>query len=251
MRASTNAALGLAAYSVFLIAKIPAAWIGAQLQATFPGRVAVTDASGTLWQGKARVQVSPGRGTVVTLDHVDWRFVPAPLLRGEIAFQVQAGITNFSGAARVARGFSAWRVESMKADGDASALATFVPLLGAWRPAGPVTLAIPEAVLRGQEARGELQLEWRDATTALSEVRPLGSYRATWKGETGPGRIEVATVRGPLRIIGKGTTTPGLRVAFSGEARGEGEQAKALEPLLDLMGPRRPDGARALELRLD
>ena len=39
-------------------------------------------------------------------------------------------------------------------------------------------------------------------------------------------------------------------MTFSGEARGEGANAAALEPLLNLMGPRRPDGARSIEVRI-
>jgi len=61
----------------------------------------------------------------------------------------------------------------------------------------------------------------------------------------------VTTIKGPLRVTGSGTASPSSGFTFKGEARGEGEAAKALEPLLDLMGPRRPDGARALELRLE
>ena len=39
-------------------------------------------------------------------------------------------------------------------------------------------------------------------------------------------------------------------ITFSGEARGQGANAAALEPLLNLMGPRRPDGARSIEVRI-
>ena len=63
--------------------------------------------------------------------------------------------------------------------------------------------------------------------------------------------LKVTTLEGPLRITGQGTLASPARLAFSGEARAEGDAAKALEPLLDLLGARRPDGARALEWRLN
>jgi len=47
-------------------------------------------------------------------------------------------------------------------------------------------------------------------------------------------------------VSGEGTLEALARFAFSGEARGEGPDAAALTPLLDLLGPRRPDGSRAL-----
>jgi len=61
----------------------------------------------------------------------------------------------------------------------------------------------------------------------------------------------VATVSGPLRIAAQGTLTTASGLSLSGDARGEGAAAAALEPLLNLIGPRRPDGARALEIRLN
>jgi general secretion pathway protein N len=94
--------------------------------------------------------------------------------------------------------------------------------------------------------RGEARAEWKDATLALSPVRPLGTYRAELRGAGGPAKLTVTTVDGALRISGDGTLTAPSRFAFSGEARGNGPQAQALEPLLDLLGPRRADGARAL-----
>jgi general secretion pathway protein N len=249
MRPAAYAGLGLAAYSAFLVATIPATWIGAQLQAALPGRIEVSDAQGTLWRGQARVSFAPSRNRV-SLDAVEWRFAPSRLFAGEIAFDARARGAGMEGTAQVAQGFTGWGVRSLKADGDASGLAIVVPILGAWRPAGPVTLSSPEIAIRGREARGSLDVEWRNASTALSEVRPLGSYSATWKAAGGPGKIEVTTIKGPLRVTGTGMTSASS-FTFSGEARGEGEAAKALEPLLDLMGPRRPDGARALELRLE
>ena len=250
MRIASFTALGLAAYSIFLLTKIPAAYVGAQMQSALPGRIEVTDAAGTLWHGKARVSFAASRNRV-TLDAVDWDFVPSRLFTGEVAFDARARGPGLQGAAQVAHGFTGWRVRALKADGDAAGLAIVVPILAAWRPAGPVAISAPEVAIRGREVKGSVELVWRDASTALSAVRPLGSYSATWRADSDPGTIEVTSLKGPLRVTGKGTTSPSTGFRFSGEARAEGEAAKALEPLLDLIGPRRADGARALELRLD
>jgi general secretion pathway protein N len=250
MRTTGYAALGLAAYSVFLVATIPAAWVGAQLQAALPGRVEVSNARGTLWRGEARVSFAPSRNRV-TLDALEWSFAPTRLFAGEVAFDSQARGRGLQAAAQIAQGFAGWRVRGLKADGDAAGLAIVVPIVAAWRPAGPIAISSPGIEIRGREVRGTMEAQWRDASTALSDVRPLGSYRATWKADGGPGKIEVTTLRGPLRVTGTGTTSASSGFTFNGDARGEGEAAKMLEPLLDLMGPRRPDGARALELRLE
>ena len=67
--------------------------------------------------------------------------------------------------------------------------------------------------------------------------------------DRGPANLTVTTVEGPLRIAGKGSFAPPSQLNFSGEARGDGPNAGALEPLLNLIGPRRADGSRAIELR--
>ena len=94
-----------------------------------------------------------------------------------------------------------------------------------------------------------VRLDVKGASTALSEVRPLGSYRADVVAEGAGARVNVATVEGPLRLSGQGRLEFPSRFAFTGEARGEGTNATALDPLLNLIGPARPDGARAIDWR--
>jgi general secretion pathway protein N len=59
--------------------------------------------------------------------------------------------------------------------------------------------------------------------------------------------VTLATLDGALRLAGTGTFTPPGALVFAGDARADGPSAAALEPLLNLLGPRRADGARTLE----
>jgi len=112
-----------------------------------------------------------------------------------------------------------------------------------------VTLEAPALAWDGRTARGAARAEWRDAGIALTDVRPLGSYRIEARGEGGPLQLAVTTLEGPLTVTGRGTFAPPAALAFSGEARAEGPGAAALEPLLNLLGPRRADGARTIDWR--
>ncbi len=78
---------------------------------------------------------------------------------------------------------------------------------------------------------------------------PLGSWRATAVAQDVSAKVSLATIEGPLRLAGGGTLSLPGRLEFSGEARAEPGRERDLEPLLDLLGPRRADGARALEIR--
>ena len=93
-------------------------------------------------------------------------------------------------------------------------------------------------------------MELRGVATSLSEVRPIGDYRIDLRTDGGTTNATVTTLGGPLRIRGQGTLSGTANVICRGEARAEAAQAAALEPLLDRMGTRRPDGARAIDWRL-
>lgn len=249
MRVPAMAALGLAAYAAFLVAATPANFVAAQAQAAAPGVIDLAGAEGTLWSGSARGRVRVPGGDVV-LDRVEWRFLPARLASGRVAFDVSATGAGFEARSQIARWIGGWEARDVAVRADASALLPLAPMLSPWRPAGSVTVSAPAIEWDEAGARGDARAEWKDAALAISEVRPLGTYRIDLHGEGGPATLTLATLSGPLRIAAQGTLAPPSQVALSGDARAEGAQARALEPLLDLMGPRRPDGARALEIRL-
>jgi hypothetical protein len=183
------------------------------------------------------------------LDNLRWRFQPARLVAGRLAFTVDGYGTGLEGHGRIDRGFGALEVRDLQVRGDAAAIAAFAPLAAGWQPDGRLTLDAPAIAWDGKEARGTARLEWHDASIALSAVRPLGSYRAEARADGGPVQITVTTLDGPLRVAGKGTFTPFGALAFTGDARALPAAQATLEPLLGLIGPRRPDGAHAIEIR--
>lgn len=242
MRARTLAILGIAAYAVFLAATLPASLVARWI--SMPGVLELVNARGTLWSGSARA-VAGG----AELDNLRWRFEPAQLAAGRLGFSVDGYGAGLEGHGRIGRGPSTLEVRDLHVRGDAAALALFAPLAASWQPDGRVTLDATAIAWDGREARGTVRLEWHDAAVALSSVRPLGSYRAEARAEGGPVKLAVTTLDGPLRISGTGTFAPPGTLAFAGDARALPAAAATLEPLLNLMGSRRPDGAHTLEIR--
>jgi len=235
VRARSLAIIGIAAYAVFLLAMLPASIVARWI--AMPGVLELADARGTLWSGSARAVA-----TSAQLDNLRWRFEPLRLAAGRLAFTVDAYGTGLEGHGRIDRGFGALEVRDLHVRGDAAALAAFAPLAASWQPDGRLTLDAPAIAWDGREARGTARLEWHDAAIALSSVRPLGSYRAEARADGGPVKIAVTTLDGALRVTGSGTfALPGTLV-FTGDARASPAAQAALEPLLNLMGPRRPDG---------
>jgi general secretion pathway protein N len=242
VRARAIAIVGIAAYAVFLVAMLPASVVARWI--AVPGVLELADARGTLWRGSARALAGSAQ-----LDELRWRFEPARLAAGRLAFTVDVHGAGIEGHGRIDRGFGALEVRDLQMRGDAAALATFAPLAASWQPDGRLALDAPAIAWDGREARGTARIEWHDAAVALSSIRPLGSYRAEARADGGPVKISVTTLDGSLRISGNGTFAPPDALAFTGEARALPAAQAALEPLLNLMGPRRPDGARTLEIR--
>jgi general secretion pathway protein N len=249
MRATALATLFALALTVFLVALVPASWALRQAEARSGQRLAAFEERGTVWSGSARLRIGTATGTV-QVERVTWSFRPASLLAARLGFELTAQVGGAEARGALARGLDGWHVTNLRAQADASALTHLVPLLAAWKPEGRIDLIAPRMRLgeRGLDGQGEIL--WRDASLALAAVKPLGSYRLAITASDGPASLTLGTVSGPLRVSGSGTFAWPGTFSLSGEARAEGPQAAQLQPVLDLLGPRRADGSHALELKL-
>ena len=214
--------------------RAPAAWLGDWLQTHT--KVRLLDARGTLWHGSALVGISDGRETTLIPGRIEWnvddigprRFaarVSHPWLTMPLAISVDGnGMQVKQGNARLPAGVLA------------GAGAPFNTL----RPGGVLEMAWTDTEIRGTSLKGEVQVDWRDAQSALSTVVPLGSYRLTVRGTGGVPAIDLRTLAGPLQMQGKGTVE-GSRIRFNGIATAEPSMLGALNGLLGLLGMRSGD----------
>lgn len=242
-RVTALAVLGIVAYAVFMAALVPARFVVSRI--ALPPELVLRDVDGTVWSGRAAASWSSG-GASLSLDTVQWHWRPLALMSGRMAYDVEAHGKGLDARARLARGIASSSVQDVTLRADAAALATTIPLASAWQPAGRVDITSPSLSWNGRELIGRGRAQWSDAALAISSVRPLGTYVVRLDGAGGPARVTLTTTQGALRLSGDGTLEGLQRLAFTGEARADGPQAAALTPVLDLFGPRRPDGSRAL-----
>jgi general secretion pathway protein N len=241
-RAVGLALLGLAAYAIFLAALLPARVVTSRL--VLPPGLSLEAVEGTVWNGRAHLSGRTINPHAVA--ELRWHWQPAALLSGRMAYEVVASGHNLDARGIVAHGLRAGSLEDFTLDADAASIAPWIPLASAWQPAGRVRARIERLAWDGRDLQGHAEAQWSDAALALSSVKPVGAYTIKLEGAGGPARVTVGTVKGPLRVSGDGTVEGVAHFAFTGEARAEGPDAAALTPLLDLLGPRRPDGSRAL-----
>jgi len=110
------------------------------------------------------------------------------------------------------------------------------------RPGGDLDLRWTDVEFKGGVLAGNLQIDWREAQSALSTVAPVGSYRLQVTGEGDTARLQLETLRGPLRLQGSGTVKGG-RVSFKGLASADPDMRPALIGLISVLGPRVGDQA--------
>lgn len=217
MRVASLAAIGIAAYVVFLVATTPAAVIVEHGER--PPNVQLDQPQGTMWSGAVRASIAVPGGAFV-IDRIEWRFVPAELLRGRMAFDIHATAPQLDATARLTHGFDGLGASAISARGDAALLAAASPLAAAARPSGPVSLQSPRLAFNEREIRGDATLEWRGAAAGVPELRAPGSYRAQLHGEGGPAKVTVTTLEGSYVVRAEGTLTP-RQLELRGQAGGQ------------------------------
>jgi len=235
--------VGLALAAVFAVAltvavRAPAAWVGDWLQAQ--GRLRLIDARGTVWSGSALLGLSDGRQVMLVPGRLSWKIGLAAIASG----RVTADLSHPALSAPLAVSLAAKSI-ALNA-GQAELPAALLVALGApfntVRPGGALGLRWTDVEFKGGVLAGNVQIDWREAQSALSTVAPLGSYRLQVTGAGDTARLQLDTLRGPLRLQGSGTVKGG-RVSFKGLASADPEMRPALIGLIGVLGSRVGDQA--------
>lgn len=248
MRVKTIVAVGAAAYLISLVATLPASLTAARVEGWTQGAVALTQPSGSVFDGSATLRLRLPNLAPITIDRVQWNWHALALFRGQLAVGVQLKAGGLFGTLTVGRTFFHWHFRDGTVEGPASALAPLHPLLGSWNPTGRITLRVPSLRIDRAGFDGSGFMEWADAGLSLSTVQPLGTWRLTLTGEGGPAKLTVATQRGPLSITGNGTVSTAGKAVFTGEAKAHAGREPDLAPILANLGTKRADGAHAFSL---
>ena len=217
-----------------VVVRAPAAWLGDWLEGRTRARL--IDARGTVWHGSAFLGFSNGREITLVPGRIEWQVdglrsggIAARLTHPWLSTPLRVSLSRegaafAKGAARLPAGVLA------------SAGAPFNTL----RPGGTLEASWTDTVLRGTRLDGEVQVDWRDARSALSTVAPLGSYRLRVSGRGEGPVLDLVTLSGPLQMQGKGRID-GSRIRFNGTAGAEAGMQPALNGLLGVMGMRSGD----------
>lgn len=247
-RSGRAAAIGLGlGIALGLVAFAPARWLAQALPA--PGQLALTDARGTLWSGSARLWITGGADSSdrrALPQRVHWRLA---LAWTQAELQLRADCCTPQ-ALRVALRLKDGGPVLELADSQSSWPAELLAGLGTpWNTlqlSGQLALQTQGVQLRlsGAEPRasGQATLDLHNLGSALSTLKPMGSYRLALT--LAPAQsVQLQTLRGDLLLSGQGQFS-GRGLRFRGDAEAAPGREEALGNILNIIGKR--EGSRTL-----
>ncbi len=240
--------VGLAAIIGTAVATAPARFADLALDRITLGRVRLAEAAGTVWHGSARLVFVDVAGAseqrlssagVAVPGRLSWTVRRWPLLFGLIDATLSTeGMTE---PVRLQGGFAELRV----GPGALSLPSVDLSRLGSpWnsiRPSGSLALRWEALTLRNGELAGQATIELRDMASAMTPVRPLGSYRVSINGLGSRTELGIQTLMGPLQLSGNGTWDARAGLKFVAQASADQSEAARLQSFLGLLGRRDGD----------
>lgn len=216
------------------LAVLPARWLLWLMPSDAP--ITVVDAGGTLWDGSAWIALGSPQSRRMLTEPVQWRWngrsieVRHPWLRGPV---------------RLTPGLRGMSVSAQQATLPAAVLAGLGMPWNTLAPGGQLDVQW-RAFDTGSVSQGTLaDVYWRNASSALSSITPIGDYRLRAEGAGRNVKLTLSTDKGALQLTGQGEWN-GRTLNFRGQARASDNasdaQQAALIGLLTAIGPER-DGA--------
>lgn len=230
------------AFLIGLLAFAPASLMGYALERSSGGTLSLAQTTGNLWQGSG-VALLRQKTRYQTLGRYRWRL---NLLGASL--QVQAGesvpmtVHHMPLSGRV-------EIENLHITLPASALELAAPQLGPYQLQGELVAQGDRLALDATGLNGRVTIDWTNAASGLSEIRPLGDYRILLQGNGSAVDAQLSTLSGKLQLTGTGRFDRASGMQINGTAQAApGTAAEELNELLHHIGPEVSPGVFTLGL---
>lgn len=239
---------------VALVLFAPARWVGFALAQATGQRVLLTQAQGVWWQGEAGLELAGGAGAqdrAALAGKLSWRL--RPTTKGvQVQWRADCCMSSPWQVALHpywAKGLALEvQLQAHQSQWPASLLVGLGTPWNTLQLQAGVHLHTQGLRVQWQQGRlqteGEMVLELRDASSRLSTLQPMGTYRLVWQGaglerssDSRSDTLSLSTVQGALQLQGQGQWLAG-RLRFSGEAQAAPGREEALSNLMNILGRR-------------
>lgn len=220
-------------FTVSLLLHPPVGWISAQLEKWTGERLSLSGVQGSLWAGDGQLVLYDGETRRAIPGRLQWQIAPLAWFQaGRPVVTLQhSTLMQALTLTRTPEGLSI-------SAGQLQFPATWLEAIGTpWntlRPAGAIRLSWNGITI----GRGfGFNLQWQDAQSALSVVKPLGNYDVLAQvGADGAMTATLSTRSGDLRLEGQAQWSAAQGFGFTGYASASPSQEVALTGLLSQMG---------------
>lgn len=235
--------LGVAAYALFLLINLPAAWLSWAAARASGGTVAIAAPSGTVWRGSGQLHI----GAAPPLGNVEWRINPFWLVTGRLHAELRAGGPGTEAHAALDVGRDSVVIEQMKAAFPVQLASLVYAPAAFFGPTGRLQMSAERLELNRSGLNGDAHVLWQGAGGQFAGATNLGDYRVELQGRGETANIRLTTLRGDLELTGNGQwrVTGDGELRFNGSARPTADHAR-LEPLLNAVGRDLGSGRRTL-----
>ncbi|HLS55540.1 MAG TPA: type II secretion system protein N, partial [Zeimonas sp.] len=170
---------------------------------------------------------------------IDWNLRLLPLLIGQVDASIR--VDGMTQPVRIQGGYGEMRVGGGSVALPSVELGRMGSPWNTIRPSGALSLRWENLTLKQGGLEGRAQIELRDASSAMTPVRPLGSYRVDIIGRGGQAELGIQTLAGPLRLQGSGNFSAQGGLRFTAEASADAAEQSRLDSFLGLIGRRDGD----------
>lgn len=238
----------LVVYASVLLVTAPASVLSVLIRLASHERMELANTEGTLWNGSANPVFHRRDGELIVLDKVHWRLLLLKALTGKLNIELAWGDA-----------MQPFPMEALISPGQVALHHVYIPLPAIvldeasdfLKPAalrGSLILNSDSLLINRQGIQGAATLDWLNASSALSNISPLGNYHFTFTGTPGELNATLDTVSGALLLSGKGQFTSAAGLYFKGEAQASGGNEDALRELLTHLGPQERPGVYSVML---
>ncbi len=240
--------LGLAFYLAFLIATAPAVWVSWAMVRASRGIVSIDRPAGTIWRGRGELVIHIVSSPPQRLGAARWVINPLWLIAGQLRTHAAVHGPGTEVRADLGLGYRRIILSDVAASFPAQLVGVLYSPAALAGPAGQVHVSAKRFTLGSRTVSGSAVVQWQQAASSLSSVRPLGDYRLYLDGHGSSAALRLQTIGGSLMVNGQGIwQLVSGQIRFSGMARPAADAA-ALEPILRMFGPDRGGGRRDFDI---
>lgn len=205
---------------VLVVINAPASLLDFGLLTVSGNVLRLSDSQGSLWHGRGVLVARDANGRdALPLMPLAWRFKPLALLHGELLWASAPG-SGLRGEWAFDR--AGFRLRDIAAQAPAAIVfPIFSQTLTHVGWSGDLAMQASDWRCRMESScEGVVLLQWRNASSALLPGQRLGDYEIRLNGDGKRLRIEVQTLKGEIRLSGKGTLAGQGLTSFDGRIDG-------------------------------